>query len=97
MSGRKTKKTRVIRACFKPGYMVEQWRTGWFIIHSVSVQIRFPPQCRSFFDFPAERHMASFLMKKSVTHVSAGARRDMLEIPVLQAGKLGYGKHVRVV
>lgn len=50
-----------------------------------------------FFDFSAARHMASFLMKKSVTHVSAGARRDMLEIPVLQAGKLGYGKHVRVV
>lgn len=77
--------------------MVEQWRTDWFIVHSVSVQIRFPPQCRSFFDFSAARHMASFLIKKSVTHVSAGARRNILEIPVLQAGKLGYGKHVRVV
>lgn len=31
--------------------MVEQWRTDWFIVHSVSVQIRFPPQCRSFFRF----------------------------------------------
>ena len=50
-----------------------------------------------FFDFSAARHMASFLIKKSVTHVSAGARRNILEIPVLQAGKLGYGKHVRVV
>ena len=52
---------------------------------------------QSFFDFSAARHIASFLMKKSVTHVSAGARRNILEIPVLQAGKLGYGKHVRVV
>lgn len=51
-----------------------------------------------FFDFSAARaSKASFLMKKSVTHVSAGARRNILEIPVLQAGKLGYGKHVRVV
>lgn len=51
-----------------------------------------------FLDFSAARaSKASFLMKKSVAHVSAGARRNILEIPVLQAGKLGYGKHVRVV
>lgn len=47
--------------------------------------------------FLRQRHDGLLSVEKSVTHVSAGARRNILEIPVLQAGKLGYGKHVRVV
>lgn len=58
---------------------------------AISVQIRIPPQCCEF-GHGSQLVITDLLsVKKSVTHVSEGAHRDISEIPALQAGKHGYG------
>lgn len=58
---------------------------------AISVQIRIPPQCCEF-GHGSQLVITDLLsVKKSATHVSEGAHRNISEIPVLKAGKPGYG------